>query len=350
MNWLQITAGYLIITCTALAQQGQALNVETILERHDTDGDGVISQAEFKGNPTHFKRFDQNQDEIVTEAEVNAGLKKMQRAQRQRMQARPQRSAPEGVTSHRNIEFATVEGTSLKLDLYLPESSDIAPPLMVWIHGGGWKNGDKANVNPAILRLSGEGYAVASINYRLKDLSIHPKNIQDCKGAVRWLRAHAATYGYDAERVAVGGGSAGGHLALLLALSAGNNELEGSVGGNLDQSSAVKAIVDFYGPSDLVTMAKGSERFNRAHTFTEARIQHASPLTYLSKQAPPLLIFHGDRDRTIPVEQSELMHKGYQALGLDSELQIFKGAGHGGTVFSSDTTCQQIKDFLDSYL
>ncbi|MGJ8652241.1 MAG: alpha/beta hydrolase fold domain-containing protein [Opitutaceae bacterium] len=348
MNWLQITAAYLLITCAALAQQGQAFNFKTLSERHDANGDGVISQAEFKGNPAHFKRFDQNQDGEVTEAEVNAGLKKIQWAQSQR--TRPQRSAPEGVTTHRDIEFATIEGTSLKLDLYLPKSSDTAPPLIVWIHGGGWKSGDKANVNPAILRLSGEGYAVASINYRLKDISIHPKNIQDCKGAVRWLRANAATYGYDAERVAVGGSSAGGHLALLLGLSAENNELEGSVGGNLEQSSAVKAIVDFYGPSDLVTMAKESERFKRAHTFTEAQVQHASPLTYLSKQAPPLLIFHGDRDGTVPVAQSESIHERYQALGLDSELRIFKDAGHGGTVFSSDTTYQQIQRFLDAHL
>lgn len=122
-----------------------------------------------------------------------------------------QKKIPENVTAHTDLEYAVEDGESLQLDLYLPELKN--PPLIVWIHGGGWKNGDKANVNSAILRLSGEGYAVASINYRLKDLSIHPKNIHDCKGAVRWLRGNAETYGYNPTRVAVGGSSAGGHLS-----------------------------------------------------------------------------------------------------------------------------------------
>ncbi|MEA2068919.1 MAG: carboxylesterase family protein, partial [Verrucomicrobiota bacterium] len=121
--------------------------------------------------------------------EMEAAVKKLKgKPSKPRKQSR-NRQLPENITVHRDLEYAVEGGESLGLDLYLPEKAGKAPPLMVWIHGGGWKNGDKANVNPAILRLSGEGYAVASINYRLKDLSIHPKNIHDCKGAVRWLRA-----------------------------------------------------------------------------------------------------------------------------------------------------------------
>jgi len=260
-----------------------------------------------------------------------------------------QRQPPDNVTVHRNLEYALEDGASLQLDLYIPKNAK-NPPLMVWIHGGGWRNGDKANVNPAILRLSGEGYAVASINYRLKDLSIHPKNIHDCKGAVRWLRAHAETYGYDPTRVAVGGGSAGGHLSLLLGMSSGVEELEGTVGGNLDQSTKVKAIVDLYGPSELKVMAETQERFNRAHDFESGQLHSASPLVHLTPDDPPVLILHGDKDKTVPVSQSELLHERYQNTGLESELHILEGAGHGGMVFSDEERYQLIKAFLDRHL
>ncbi|MDP4880340.1 MAG: alpha/beta hydrolase, partial [Opitutales bacterium] len=229
-------------------------------------------------------------------------------------------------------------------------ASETTPPLVVWIHGGGWKSGDKAHVNPAILRLTGEGYAIASINYRLKDLSIHPKNIHDCKGAVRWLRANAETYNYDPERIAVGGSSAGGHLALLLGLSSSVNALEGEVGGNTDQSSSVKAIIDFYGPSELIVMAEESERFKRVHEFTEAQLKDASPLTYLTDKAPPVLVFHGDKDGTVPVGQSQLLHDRYQERSLNSQLHILNGAGHGGPAFTSDAIYEQIKSFLKTHL
>ncbi|MEE9368606.1 MAG: alpha/beta hydrolase fold domain-containing protein [Pontiella sp.] len=260
-----------------------------------------------------------------------------------------QRQLPENITAHRDLEYAVEDGESLQLDLYLPKDAK-NPPLIVWIHGGGWRNGDKANVNPAILRLSGEGYAVASINYRLKDLSIHPKNIHDCKGAVRWLRAQAETYGYDSARIAVGGSSAGGHLSLLLGMSSGIEELEGTVGGNVDQSSAVKAIVDFYGPSELMIMAETQERFNRAHDFESGQLHSASPLVHRTPDDPPVLILHGDKDKTVPVSQSELLDERYQKAGLESELHILEAAGHGGMVFSDETRYQLIKAFLDRHL
>ena len=265
---------------------------------------------------------------------------------------RPSRSRqlPENITIHQDLEYAVADGESLKLDIYLPKDTKTAPPLMVWIHGGGWKNGDKANVNSAILRLSGEGYAVASINYRLKDLSIHPRNIHDCKGAIRWLRNHASEYGFDPSRVAVGGGSAGGHLALLLGLSEGIEKLEGTVGGNTHQSSGVKAIVDLYGPSELTIMLEKSERFARSHSFIMEQLADASPLTYLTPGDPPVLILHGDNDKTVPVEQSHLLHKRYQNADLESELHIFEGVGHGGMVFSNENSYQLIKMFLDQHL
>lgn len=350
MKRLPILLFLALIGGSALAQQNKGITFSQVMARHDANKDGVISETEFTGNPALFNRIDRNHDGSVNQAEFLAAQKKLNQLSSQRGRTTPSRALPEGVTMKRDIEYASVDGQSLKLDLYLPKASEDTPPLVVWIHGGGWKSGDKAHINPTILRLTGEGYAIASINYRLKDFSIHPKNIHDCKGAVRWLRANAETYGYDPERVAVAGSSAGGHLALLLGLSASVNALEGEVGGNIDQSSAVKAIVDFYGPSELVVMAADSERFKRVHEFTEAQLQEASPLTYLTDKAPPVLAFHGDKDRTVPVGQSQLLHDRYQQDALNSQLHILKGAGHGGPEFTSDNVYEQIKSFLQAQL
>jgi acetyl esterase/lipase len=196
--------------------------------------------------------------------------------------------------------------------------------------------------------LTAEGYATASLDYRLEGLKSHPKQIHDVKGAIRWLRAQADKYGYDANRIAVGGGSAGGHLALLLGLSSGVSELEGEVGGNLGQSSEVHAIIDLFGPSDLVVFAKQSARFK--HSNNAKLLQTASPLNYLEKNDPPVIIFYGDQDKVVPPNQNELVHEKYQKLGLESSLHRIKGAGHGGRQFSDAERYELIKNFVDRHI
>jgi len=258
------------------------------------------------------------------------------------------RKIPEGVKVLKDLEYARVDGHPLRLDLYLPEKSETKPPLLVWIHGGAWILGSKAPINYNFLRLTGEGYAAASIEYRLEGLVSHPKQIHDCKGAIRWLRAHADQYGYDTTRIGVGGGSAGGHLVLLLGLSSGVEALEGDVGGNLDQSSHVDAVVDLFGPSALGRFAQASKRFGQNKT--AALLKSASPLTYLTKDDPPLLIFHGDKDPLVPLSQSEYLHKRYQEAGLESTLHVIKGAGHGGAPFNDATCYKQIKAFFDRHI
>ncbi|MCF6174389.1 MAG: alpha/beta hydrolase [Victivallaceae bacterium] len=257
---------------------------------------------------------------------------------------------PAGVKVLRNLEYANFDGHSLRLDLYLPENQTTKPKLLVWIHGGGWKNGSKSRINPTIIRLTADGYAAASIDYRLLGLQSHPAQINECKAAIRWLRAHAEKYGYDATKIGVGGGSAGGHLALLLGLSGDVKELEGTVGGNLDQSSRVQAVVDLFGPSALVRFSKTSKRFMYKYKQDTDFLNSASPITYLSKDDPPVLILQGDQDRVVPKDQSEYLHKRYQAAGLDSELYIIKGASHGGRQFSDKTRHALIKTFLDKHI
>lgn len=324
------------------SRQGR-ITFEQFSTRQDRNGDGKVERDEFNGEPQFFQWLDQNNDGIVTAEEFR---KRTQGDGRQ--QPADGRRVPEGVKVIRDLEYANVEGESLRLDLYLSEKSDTKPPLLVWIHGGGWTKGSKSGINPMFIQLAAEGYAAASIDYRLDGLVSHPKQIHDCKGAIRWLRANAAKYDYDVTRIGAGGGSAGGHLVLLLGLSTGVEELEGDVGGNLDQSSAVHAVVDLFGPSDLELFAETSERFR--HNKTPELLESASPVTYLTKDDPPLLIIHGDKDDHVPLGQSEHIHKRYRETGLESSLHVVEGAGHGGPQFSDSARYELVKQFLDRHV
>ena len=336
-----------VAAAAAQAQQNQPrqgrFTFEQFSARHDTNQDGKVEQDEFNGAPQFFRWLDEDGDGAVTAEEFQ---KRTQRDGRQL--AGGGRRVPEGVKVMKDLEYASVDGESLRLDLYLPEKSDAKPPLLVWIHGGGWTKGSKSGINPVFIRLTAEGYAAASIDYRLDGIISHPKQIHDCKGAIRWLRANADKYGYDVTRIGAGGGSAGGHLVLLLGLSSDVGELEGDVGGNVDQSSKVDAVVDLYGPSALGLFAEESERFR--HNKTPELLKSASPVTYLSKDDPPVLIFHGDKDQVVPLGQSEHLHKRYEEAGLESSLHVIESAGHGGPQFSDPTRYALIKEFLDRHI
>lgn len=319
--------------------QPRRFTFEQFSTRHDTNQDGKVEKDEFKGAPQYFRWLDQNGDGTVTAEEFQ------KRTQRDGRQGAGRR-IPEGVKAVRDLEYANVDGESLRLDLYLPQKSETKPPLLVWIHGGGWTKGSKSGINSTFIRLTAEGYAAASIDYRLDGLNSHPKQIHDCKGAIRWLRANADKYGYDVTRIGAGGGSAGGHLVLLLGLSTGVEDLEGDVGGNLDQSSQVHAIVDLFGPSALGLFAEKSERFRH----NKELLKSASPVTYLTKDDPPLLIFHGDNDQLVPLGQSEHIHKRYQEIGLETSLHVIEGAGHGGPQFSDPARYELVKDFFARHI
>ena len=281
----------------------------------------------------------------------------------------PRRGAPRWVREHadvhRNLEYAEVDGKPLLLDLYLPKDVK-QPPLLVWIHGGGWRSGDKGRGGILVPLGLKNGYACASINYRLSGEATFPAQIHDCKAAIRWLRAHAKEYGYDATRIGVGGSSAGGHLVALLGTSGGDKQLEGTVGKHTDQSSQVQAVLDMWGPTDFLQMD--------AHALPNARFKHndprspeslllggpvlenkdkvsqANPITYIDKQDPPFLIIHGSKDPLVPVHQSQLLDTALKKAKVPVQLIVVEGGGHGGREFNTPETNDRILKFLDQHV
>ena len=259
----------------------------------------------------------------------------------------------------RDVVFAEVDETKLKLDLYVPKV-DSKPPLVVWVHGGGWRGGSKSSV--PLKGLNEHGYAIASISYRFSKQAIFPAQIHDCKAAIRFLRANAEEYGYDASWIAVGGSSAGGQLALLLGTSGGVEELEGTVGGNLNQSSTVQAVVDYFGPSDFVL--RGKTQPERAYTTKSGSfamlggVKHgkidpkleiaASPVTHVDADDPPLLIFHGDKDQVVLIDQAHRMAEVYREHGLDVTLHVEPGGGHGTKGYFTPPLMKKLVDFLQA--
>jgi len=269
---------------------------------------------------------------------------------------------PEGVRTVRDIAYVENGHPQQKLDLYLPAAADVgAPrPLVIWVHGGGWKMGDKRQC--AAARLVTDGYVVASVNYRLSQDAVFPAQIEDCKAAVRWLRAHAADYAIDPKRFAAWGSSAGGHLVALLGTTGKTTEFD--VGKNLDVSSAVQVVVDFFGPSDLLTMGKmgaatGPMDHDAANSpesqllggpvqANAALARRASPTTYVQAGTPPFLIVHGDADPVVALGQSKLLDEKLRAAGNASTLYVVKGGGHG-LRFGPDVT-QTVSEFLRLHL
>lgn len=267
---------------------------------------------------------------------------------------------PPGVVVHRDLAYVAAGHPRQKLDLYLPAPTggpETARPVLLWIHGGGWRAGSKDGCPPARQGFLGRGFAVASLGYRLSSDAIFPAQIEDVKSAVRWLRAHAAEYGLDPRRFAAWGSSAGGHLVALLGTSGEVSAFDR--GAHLEQSSRVQAVVDFYGPADFVRFlaTPGYETHRQANSPENLLVgaplaQHpelaarVSPVTYATPDDPPFFIVHGDADPTVPVSQSEALHAALRKVRVDSTLVILPGARHGGPEFAQPDLLGRIEAFL----
>ena len=229
---------------------------------------------------------------------------------------------PDTVRVETNIVYAKYGTRELMLDLYLPKEKPASPmPCIIVIHGGGWRSGDKQRFARHAAFLASKGFAAACIGYRLRPEVEIPGCVQDCKAAVRWVRANAGRYSINPDRFGAIGGSAGGHLVAMLGTSYQAEKLEGA-GGNPGVSSRVQAVVAMAAVTDFNAFS-GRQELDKE---TAALI---SPVTYVDKDSAPLLLLHGDGDKLVPLKQSEILLAKYKEAGAPAELFTFKGAGHG---------------------
>ena len=227
-------------------------------------------------------------------------------------------------------------------DLIVPDGDPKKIPLLVWIHGGGWCAGEKRVYND-FERFTHRGLAVLSIDYRLSQEAPFPAQLMDCKSAIRWARANADTYGYNADTIIVGGSSAGGHLAALMGVP---NEIEKyDCGEHLQFSSRIQGVVDEYGPVSLLI----EELPNLAHEL-EALLQNdpqkahdASPLQLVTGAEPPFLIMHGSEDALVPLDQSDRLYQALVSAGVDVRFFAVPGAIHG---FDTVDAYNALTDFI----
>lgn len=241
-------------------------------------------------------------------------------------------SDPTLATVIREITYCKVGARELRMDAYLPKnrSANLSSAL-IYIHGGAWITGDKDEgpIEQDLSELLTRGYAVFSINYRLGPFNQFPSQIEDCKCAVRSLRANAAKYSIDAKRIGVWGSSAGGHLAALLGTTNGISQLEG-YGGYPEESSVVQAVATYFGPADLTTSDWSFiDKLGFLLVFgTSKNWSKASPITYVSKDDAPFLVVSGDRDDFVDVRQPKAMVAKLQVVGVPSELLLVKNCAH----------------------
>ncbi|MGJ8724785.1 MAG: alpha/beta hydrolase fold domain-containing protein [Roseibacillus sp.] len=300
-------------------------------ERLDKNGDGLIQKEELPaGLRKNFERVD---------SDGSGGISKEEHEAVTRRRGGPHEI--EGVTVIRDVDYVGEGNQRQMMDFYLPENEEDLP-VILWVHGGAWKSGNRGGINRVKSFLEDGRYAVVSIGYRLTDEAQWPAQIHDCKAAVRFVRANGWKYGLDPERIAVVGSSAGGHLVAMLGLTGGDAELEGELGLHVGTSSKVSCVVDFFGSKDHTVMDEQGSRMDHgsasspegllvggaiAENLEKAR--ESSPIYHVSKGDAPMLIFHGTKDPLVPYQQSVDFEKAFEAEGGDVTLVTIEGGGHG---------------------
>jgi acetyl esterase/lipase len=264
---------------------------------------------------------------------------------------------PEGVIWQPDVEYSSPNGESLKLDLARPKTGDGPFPAVLCIHGGGFRAGDRQGYDNLCVKLAERGYVAATITYRLAPKHKFPAAIYDTKAAVRWLRANAALYKINPDKIGVMGGSAGGHLAQFLGVTAHVPRFEGD-GGNPNQSSSVTCVVNFYGPSDFTkSYGKSVDAAEvlplwLGGNLDTARALHiqASPLYWVTPDAAPTLCIHGTEDKYVAHEQAEWLVDKLKAATVEARLLTLPGAGHGFPGHDAQVADEAMFEFFDSKL
>ncbi|MDB4500637.1 DUF1080 domain-containing protein [Akkermansiaceae bacterium] len=329
-----------------------------VFQELDLDQNGMLTESELpKTNRGDFHWADLDLSGGLSEKEAGEYFSFWKRSQEGK------KAISKTIKIHEDLFYVEDGHPRQKLDLYLPERADETKPLplVVWIHGGGWQKGTKEffHAQPEVLK---NGFALASVNYRLTNHAQFPAQIHDCKAAIRYLRAHASIYGIDPEQIGVWGSSAGGHLVALLGTSADVKELEGDLGVS-GVSSRVQAVCDYFGPSDLVEMGKNPFRGGvegdaekspiskllggAIHSDLE-KARQASPVTYISADDPPFLILHGDQDPLVPLEQSTEFDRLLKEAEVSSAFLLREGKGH--RFFNSPEEVEAVVNFFKKTL
>lgn len=272
-------------------------------------------------------------------------------------QAQGAPKVPDTVVFETGVEYSNPDGQHLQLNIARPKSGDGPFPAIVCIHGGGFRAGKRESYDGLVLRLAERGYVALTVTYRLAPKYPFPAAVHDTKAAVRWVRANAAKYKIDPARVGVTGGSAGGHLAQFLGVTAGVSEFEGD-GGNAGQSSAVTCVVNVYGPSDFtksygksVDAAEVLPLFLGGNLETQ-RFRHllSSPLYWVTPRAAPTLCIHGTEDKYVAHEQAVWLVEKMKASGAEADLLTLPGAGHGFKGKDAETAEAALMAFFDKRL
>jgi acetyl esterase/lipase len=268
----------------------------------------------------------------------------------------PAQPPKQEITVKNDLVYGKGGTEDLMLNLAAPEGNGPFPAVLC-IHGGGWKAGHRNDLNMLINMLAQRGFVAVTVSYRFAPKHKFPAQIEDCKAAVRWLRANAKTYKVNPDRIGAVGYSAGGHLVSLLGAGDDKSGLEGS-GGNAQQSSRVQAVVNFFGPTDFITKTwnqKVEEDFLIGFlggTYDEAREKYkvASPLHYVTKDDPPFLFFHGDKDTLVDIHHSKVMDTKLRDVNVPSKLVTMKGLGHGWFGKELVQTLDQTMTFFEEKL
>jgi acetyl esterase/lipase len=267
---------------------------------------------------------------------------------------------PKGTIAIGNVPYNNDDLPKHLLDIYLPPNPKGKLPLVIFIHGGGWlvndKYADMGYMKRTVAEIVSSGFALVSIDYRFATQAIFPAQIQDCNRAVSFLIDNADKYGFDRNRVAVMGFSAGGHLASLVGLSK-NNNVESFFMPGTNKSFSFKGVIDFYGPAELILFpgnndpkAPESLLIGAAPLTRPDLAKAASPVTYVDKDDPPFLIIHGEKDDLVSVKQSQLLSSWLTVAGVRNELIIVKDAPHFGEMFDTDDIRSKVIGFLKKEL
>jgi acetyl esterase/lipase len=333
----------------------------TYMRYTDGSGHGVFGAKIAQTGPAREKFFART---LGNPSQAQPGRRS---ARRQRPNRPRAVQLPAGAKLERDIVYSKVGDRELLLDLCLPAKRSAPVPVIVWIHGGGWRGGSK-NAGSRARGMLERGYAVVDVGYRLSGEAIFPAQVEDCKAAVRWVRANAAKYGFDSDRIGAWGSSAGGHLVAFLGTAGDVEEFETKT--NSQYSSRVQAVCDWFGPTDFLQMDRHSPEYSRlmhnAPTSPESLLvggpiqdepykslaKKANPITYVTKDDPPFLIMQGDRDTSVPIHQSDLLLLALKKAGVHASLYVVKGAGHGlrGGKESPEELFKMVADFFDKQL